>query len=271
MLQWRVAANKRRHAVFVALVTVGLGLLLALAAVLAGLGPAGAAAAVAVAAGLVALALVSAPGLALRVARARPADPDRYPRYANLIEGLCRTAGMPQPKLYVIDSDAANAFAVGYSPARSAVVVTRGLLIKLNRLELEGVLARALASLRSGAARLPTSAVVLGALPAVLRDLSRQDDGRLLGIAAVLATPLAPLLRLAVRRERAFEVDESGAYLTRYPPGLVSALTKMGADPAEPPPGSLGLRHLWIVPPHGPAGQDTHPPLADRIAALKEL
>jgi heat shock protein HtpX len=177
-----------------------------------------------------------APGVgeraALRDAGAQPADPGRWPRYHNLVQGLCRDAGLPVPRLYVTGSDAANAFSVGRDPERSALVVTRGLLTALNRVELEGVLAHELNHIWSWGARLAT-------LPGLLR---------------LLAPP---------RRE--FDADEGAARLTRYPPGLASALRKLAEG--GPPPEAPGLRHLWIMAP----GDATHPPVADRIAALREL
>jgi heat shock protein HtpX len=179
-------------------------------------------------------------GAALRDAGARPADPRHLPRYHNLVAGLCQAAGLPKPRLYVVDSDAVNAFTVGRDPERAALVVTRGLLTGLNRVELEGVLAHELNHAWSWGARLATLGVALGRVPG--------------------------LLRLAAPPRREFDADEAGARLTRYPPGLVSALRKLSAS-GDPPPGGRGLGHLWIVAP----GDPTHPPLDARIAALQEL
>jgi heat shock protein HtpX len=234
LLREQIAANRRAYQVTVALVVAGLAAFGLLVTLVLGLGVGG------LGAGLV---VGFAPGLgeraALRDAGAEPADPERWPRYHNLVDGLCQTAGLPAPRLYVAESEAANAFSVGRDPQRAALVVTRGLLASLNRVELEGVLAHELTHVWSWGARLATLGVALGRVPGLLR---------------LLAPP---------RRE--FDADEGGARLTRYPPGLASALRKL-ADGGQPPD-RPGLRHLWIMAP----GDATHPPVAERIAALQEL
>jgi heat shock protein HtpX len=239
LLREQITANRRAYQVTVALLVAALALFGLLVTLILGLGVSGLGAGL----GLAVLVVAFAPGVgeraALRDAGAEPADPDRWPRYHNLVEGLCQVAGLPTPRLYVADSDAANAFSVGRDPERAALVVTRGLLAGLNRVELEGVLAHELNHIWAWGARLATLGVALGRVPGVLR----------------LVAP--------TRRE--FDADEGGARLTRYPPGLVSALNKL-ADGA-PPPGQPGLRHLWIMAP----GDSTHPPVAERIAALQEL
>ena len=239
LLREQIAANRRAYQVTVAIVVATLALLGLLVTLALGLGVTGLGAGL----GLAVLVVGFAPGLgeraALRDAGAEVADPARWPRYANLVEGLSRAAGLPMPRLYVADSDAANAFSVGRDPERAALVVTRGLLSGLNRVELEGVLAHELNHIWSWGARLATLGVALGRVPGLL-------------------TLLAP-----ARRE--FDADEGGARLTRYPPGLVSALRKLaeGASTPDPP----GLRHLWIMAP----GDASHPPVDERIAALQEL
>ncbi|HET8787453.1 MAG TPA: M48 family metalloprotease [Actinomycetes bacterium] len=239
LLREQIAANRRAYQLVVAVVAGGLALLGLLVTLVLGLGVSGLGAGL----GLAVLVVGLAPGLgeraALRDAGAQPADPVRWPRYHNLVEGLSQAAGLPVPRLYVVDSDAANAFSVGRDPSRSALVVTRGLLTTLNRVELEGVLAHELNHIWSWGARLATLGVALGRVPGLLR---------------LLAPP---------RRE--FDADEGGARLTRYPPGLVSALRKL-ASGGQPPDGP-GLRHLWIMAP----GDATHPPVDERIAALHEL
>jgi heat shock protein HtpX len=285
LLAEQARRNRRAFGQVVAVVTLALGLLGLLAGLLAGAPGLG------LGLGLAAAVLVVglAPGLGERIALSRsgavPADPDRDPRYHNLVKGLCETAGLPVPRLYVVETDAANAFAVGRGPTQAALVVTRGLLARLNRVELEGVLAHELAHVQSGGARLSTLAVVLGGAPALLRQARRRGGGPLLGAAAMVLAPLALLMRLAVPARRELDADEVGAYLTRYPPGLISALGKLGPGPGSARPGAAaggaepGLDHLWTVAP-GPAGPDgtrldrlyrTHPPLDDRIDALREL
>jgi heat shock protein HtpX len=239
LLREQIAANRRAYQVTVALLVVGLAIFGLLVTLALGLGVSGLGAGL----GLAVLVVGFAPGVgeraALRDAGAVAADPDRWPRYRNLVDGLSHAAGLPVPRLYVADSDAANAFSVGRDPGRAALVVTRGLLTSLNRVELEGVLAHELNHIWSWGTRLATLGVAFGRVPWLLR---------------LLAPP---------RRE--FDADEAGARLTRYPPGLVSALRKLAE--ASPPPDRPGLRHLWIMAP----GDATHPPVAERIAALQEL
>jgi heat shock protein HtpX len=231
-----------------ALVGLLVGLLVALT-----VGGDGAAIGAGLGAGLAVAVLVAnlAPGLgeraALERAGARPADPERHPRLFNLAEGLCQQAGLPRPRLYLVDSDAANAFAVGRDPAHSAVVVTSGVLELLNRVELEGVVAHELAHIQSGGARLASAAVILRALPG----------------------PLARLLPAGAAPGRLFDADTSAAYLTRYPLGLAAALAKL-AD-APPVAADSSLDHLWLVAPGPDAPAATHPPVAERIAALRDL
>jgi heat shock protein HtpX len=239
LLREQIAANRRAYQLTVAAVAGGLALLGLLVTLALGLGVSGLGAGL----GLAVLVVGFAPGVgeraALRDAGAQPADPSRWPRYHNLVEGLSQTAGLPRPRLYVADSDTANAFSVGRDPAKSALVVTGGLLTSLNRVELEGVLAHELNHIWSWGARLATLGVALGRVPGLLR---------------LLAPP---------RRE--FDADEGGTRPTRYPPGLFSALRKLAAG--GQPPGQAGLRHLWIMAPE----DATHPPVGERIAALQEL
>jgi heat shock protein HtpX len=229
---------------------------------------------------LVALGLIAAfslsERLALAAAGASRATAEAYPRYHNLVEGLCHDLRMPKPQLYVIDEEALNAMAVGLSPRRASVAVTRGLLNKLNRIELEGVLAHELVLIRGHATRARTLAVVLGGLAALY--WYRRGDGTrsLWAIPAVLALPLVPLLRLAGSSRAGIEADEHGAYLTRYPPGLAAALAKLSQDHERLAPHSLRTGHLWLVPPSSvvPPGwlqPDRQPTLSERIALLNEL
>jgi heat shock protein HtpX len=270
--------NRRAWLLEVALVTGVLALVGLLLGVVLALLVGGGAAAVGggLGAGLAAAVLLTnlVPGLgeqvALQRAAARPSDPERHPRLHNLTAGLCEQAGLPAPRLYVVDGDAANAFAVGREPARSAIVVTRGLLEALNRVELEGVVAHELAHIQSRGARLASATVILGGLPGLLRE---RGGGGLRAAAASLLAPLsAPLLRFGAQPRRLLDADQSAAYLTRYPPGLISALRKLAAAAGELP-GRPGLDHLWLVAPEppSPGAVSTHPPLEERIAALREL
>jgi heat shock protein HtpX len=233
------------------------------------------AAAVLVAVGLSA-ALAAGGRIALAAAGATAAPAEAYPRYHNLVEGLCTDLRMPKPALYVIDEEALNAMAVGRGPRHAAVAVTRGLLNKLNLVELEGVLAHELVLIRGGATRPRTIAVVLGGLAALCWYRRGPGARALWAVPAFLALPLVPLLRLAGSSRAGLEADEHGAYLTRYPPGLAAALTKLASDHERLAPHSLGTSHLWLVPPSSVVPPswlqpERQPTVSERIALLDDL
>jgi heat shock protein HtpX len=242
--------------------------------------------------------------VALRISHARPADPEQYARLHNIVEGLCIAAGLPKPRVYVIDDPAPNAFATGRDPRHAAIAVTTGLLDKMNRIELEGVLAHELSHVKNYDVLVSTMAVTLVGVVVLLSDWTlrfmwfgggrrRDGDGggggeggaplALLGFALLLLTPLfARLMQLAVSRRRESLADVSGVALTRYPPGLISALEKLKADTTVVHFNSRATAHLWIESPlarqpgEGPFSRfnrffDTHPPLDERIKVLKEL
>ena len=186
--------------------------------------------------------------VALALSHARPVGPDEEPRYHNLVEGLCIAAGLPKPDLYVVESAAPNAFATGRSPDHAALVVTRGLLERLTRVELEGVLAHELSHIRRGDILVTTLAVTL------------------LGLLLPLPPLASQLMRLTVSRQRESEADLSGVRLTRYPPGLIAALEKLRVDRSVVPSGSRATAHLWLESP-----RDHRDSLDDRISALRDL
>lgn len=197
------------------------------------------AAALFVAVGLAATSWLRADQIVLSMSKAQAADEDTYARYHNLVEGLCVAAGLPKPALYVIRDAAPNAFAIGRKPDHASVVVTTGLLDKLSRVELEGVLAHELSHIRNNDIALTTLAVPLLGL----------FGGR--------------LVQLAVG-DKESTADVTGVRLTRYPPGLVSALEKLKADRTALRSVSRAMSHLWIKSP-------VHLPLEQRIKALKDL
>ena len=241
--------------------------------------------------------------VALRMSRARPADPVEYARLHNLVEGLCIAAGLPKPRVYVIDDPAPNAFATGRDPRHAAIAVTTGLLEKMNRVELEGVLAHELSHVKNYDILVSTLAVTMVGVIVLLSDWTlrflwwgggRRRGGRdngggpaailaIVGFVLLLLSPLfAQLMQFAVSRRREALADVSGVSLTRYPPGLISALEKLREDTTVVHSSSRATAHLWIESPlardpsEGRLSRinrlfDTHPPLEERIAALKEL
>ena len=271
---------------------------------LLGYGVAGLAIALVLAGGTAFLSYWKSDSIALAMSHARPADPGQYPRLHNLVEGLCIAAGLPKPRLYVVEDPAPNAFATGRDPRHAALAVTTGLLEKLNRIELEGVLAHELSHVKNYDILVSTLAVTMVGLIALLSDFAlrflwwggprHRDDGRsggggpaalvaVFGFVLLLVTPLiARLMQFAVSRRRELLADVSGAAMTRYPPGLIAALEKLKDDTTVVHSSSRATAHLWIEAPLARTPQegrlawlnrlfDTHPPLDERIQALKEL
>jgi heat shock protein HtpX len=241
--------------------------------------------------------------VALAMSHARPADPQEYARLHNVVEGLCIAAGLPKPRLYVIEDPAPNAFATGRDPRHAAVAVTTGLLEKMNRVELEGVLAHELSHVKNYDVLVSTLAVTMVGVIALLSDFAlrfmwwggprHRDDNQggsgpaailaVLGFVLLLVTPLvARVMQFAVSRRREALADVSGVSLTRYPPGLIAALEKLKEDTTVVHSSSRATAHLWIESPLARTSEegrlawlnrlfDTHPPLDERIQALKEL
>jgi len=242
--------------------------------------------------------------VALAMSHARPADPVEHARLHNLVEGLCIAGGLPKPRVYVINDPAPNAFATGRNPRHAAVAVTTGLLGKMNRVELEGVLAHELSHVKNYDILVSTLAVTLVGVIVLMSDFAlrflwwggprsrdrERDDGAgpqaifaIVGIALLLLAPLAArLMQFAVSRRREALADISGVAMTRYPPGLIAALEKLKDDTTVVQSSSRATAHLWIESPLARTKEegrlsrlnrlfDTHPPLEERIQALKEL
>ncbi|MGQ0568728.1 MAG: M48 family metalloprotease [Armatimonadota bacterium] len=233
--------------------------------------------------------------IVLSISGARAASREQYPYLYNTAEGLAIAAGIPAPRLYVIDDTAPNAFATGRDPEHAAIAVTTGLVDKLDRLELEGVLAHEMAHIQNFDIRLSTVVVVLVGLIALMSDWmqrsmlwgrrrgSREDRGGsgllvLLGFAlAVLAPIVAQLLRLALARRREFLADASGVLLTRYPEGLASALERISADPEPLEVANKATAHMYIINPLREWGGwtnglfNTHPPVEERVQRLRGM
>lgn len=267
--------------------------------VLFGYGVVGAIAGLVIAGGSAFAAYWKSDAVALAMSRAQPADPEQYPRLHNIVDGLCIASGLPKPRLYVIDDAAPNAFATGRNPKHAAVAVTTGLLDKMNRVELEGVLAHELSHVQNYDILISTLAVTLVGVVALLTDIGlramwfgggrNRDSGGQNAVTAILAVVvliMAPLvaraMQMTIGRKRETLADTSGVEMTRYPPGLISALEKLRDDRTVVASGSRATAHLWIESPldrdrgesrFGRLNRlfDTHPPLEQRIAALREL
>ncbi|MGH9275201.1 MAG: M48 family metallopeptidase, partial [Acidimicrobiales bacterium] len=237
--------------------------------------------------------------------RARPASVEEYPRLHNLVVGLCIAGGLPKPRIYVVDDPSPNAFATGRNPKHAAIAVTTGLLERMNRVELEGVVAHELSHIKNYDILVSTLAVTMVGIIALTADLgvrflwfgmgrsrnnSNDNQGggvlailAVLGFALLILSPLiARIMQAAVSRKRETLADVSGVELTRYPPGLISALEKLKDDYTVVGSTSHATAHLWIEQPQAVEEREgrisrlnrmfnTHPPLEERIALLREL
>lgn len=232
----------------------------------------------------------------LAMSGARPADRTREFDLFTVTENLAIAAGIPKPKLYVIEDTAMNAFATGRDPEHAIVVATTGILQKLERRELEGVIAHELSHIKNFDIRLM---LVVGVLVGTLafaadwflrslwwggrgRDRENRGGGivMLLGIVlAILAPFLATIIKLAISRQREYLADASGALLTRYPEGLARALNKLGSDKEVLEAATNATAHLYITNPFKDknfsawfAGLfNTHPPIEERIRRLRNM
>lgn len=236
--------------------------------------------------------------LVVSMTGAKPADPARDRDLINVVENLSITAGLPMPKVYVVNDPAPNAFATGRDPKHAIVAATTGLLAILDRTELEGVMAHELSHVGNRDMLVSTVAVVLAGFVAIVADMfmrsmmfgggHRSDDNRasaiflVLGIIGIILAPIAAqMIQLAISRKREYLADASGALLTRYPEGLASALEKISAYSQPMKRANNATAHLFIADPFGPEkrtlGQkisnlfQTHPPAAERIRILREM
>lgn len=239
--------------------------------------------------------------IVLAISQAKPVDKSEFPYLVNITEAIALGAGVPVPRLYLIEDTAPNAFATGRNPANSVICVTRGLLTKLDREELEGVIAHEMSHIRNYDILLATVAVTMVGIIALLSDWmlrftwrSGRRRGRgfgggsgesaagaiflLIGIVVAILAPLfAQMMRLAISRQREYQADASAAQITRYPAGLANALRKIAADPEPLEVANKATAHLYIWNPlkdnEGRMDRlfDTHPPVQDRIRRLEEM
>jgi len=230
--------------------------------------------------------------IVLSMSQAHPATREEEPYLVNTVEGLSIAAGLPPPKCYIIEDSAPNAFATGRDPQHAAIAVTRGLLEKMNRLELEGVVAHEMSHIGNYDIRFMTLVTVLVGTVVLLSDWmlrARWYGGRksrgggnpillLIGLVFVILSPIiAQMMKLALSRRREFLADATGAKLTRYPEGLASALEKLAADTEPLEVANKATAHLYIINPltehKGWTNKlfSTHPPMEERVARLRGM
>ena len=237
--------------------------------------------------------------LVLSMANAEPVTSrESYPELWNTLENLCITAGLPMPKLYVINDPAPNAFATGRNKEHAVVAVTTGLLPLLNKSELEGVLAHELAHIGNRDMLLQTVIVVFAGMISFVADFALRasifgggsDEKKhpiflIIGVVAIILAPIAAtIIRLAISREREFLADATSALITRYPEGLASALEKISNFHQPMKVQHQAIAHLFISDPSGVNDETetregekiswlakmfmTHPPVKERVARL---
>ncbi len=247
--------------------------------------------------------------IALRVSHAVEADPVRYKQLHNLVEGMTIASGLPKPRVYVVEDEAPNAFATGRDPEHAAIAVTTGLLQKMDRDELEGVIAHEMSHIQNRDILVMTIAVTLVGVIVLLADwllramfwggMSRNREGNsnlggvvaIFGLVLMIVAPLiAQLMHFAVSRRREFLADADAVNFTRNPAGLISALQKLKGDQTVVRYASRATAHMWIEEPNALEAQDgppgvktrksgawlnrmfaTHPPLDERIEALESM
>jgi heat shock protein HtpX len=267
-----------------------------------GTGPLGLVIALVVAFFLATWSYFSGDKVVLASTRAQLVTPDQQPRLHNIVEGLAIAAGVPKPKVYVVPEQAPNAYATGRDPDHSSIAVTEGLLAMMNRVELEGVIAHEMSHVVDRDILLGTIVATLVGAAVLLSEFfmrtwwwggiggRRGNDSNgggfglimfAVGFALMVIAPLAgQVIKLSVSRNREYLADAQGALLTRYPPGLISALRKLETAPTAMRSANNATAHLWLNQPSRIPGEknstmerlfSTHPPLAERIRRLEEM
>ncbi len=235
--------------------------------------------------------------IVLGMHKAKPVTQENNRELYRLVENLCITAGLPVPRIYIVEEAQLNAFATGRDPKHAVISVTRGLLEHLDKTELEGVIAHELSHIGNRDMLVNTVAVVLAGFIAIFSDIflrsfmwggrrsssDRNNGGGIIliiGLAFAILAPIAlTLMRLAISRRRESLADASGVLLTRYPDGLASALEKIAADNTPMATANNTTAHLWVDDPFNHLKKTpflhklfmTHPPIHERIAALRGI
>ncbi len=249
-----IAAERTRRAwILTSVFVLAIGLVVFVVLALVGLRSAAVLIAALVAGGLAFLSYRSSDAVALRLSGATPADPAERARLHNLVEGLCIASGLPKPAIHLIDDPSPNAFAVGRAPKHATLVVTTGMLDLMDRVELEAVLAHELSHIKN-------------------------HDILVSSLAVTMVGLIAPgLVPFALGERRESSADSSAVEMTRFPPGLISALEKLRDDTSVVRVNPRAIAHLWIEAPigaHRPMAEGTRMfdlPLDERIAVLREL
>jgi heat shock protein HtpX len=298
----QITSNKRRTALLIVGAVVFLGLIgFAIGQVWGG-GPTGLIIALVVAGALSIGSFFYGDKMVLASTRARELSPRDAPRLHNIVEGLAIAAGIPKPRVYLVPETAPNAFAAGRDPQHASIAVTQGLLDTMNRVELEGVIGHELAHVVDRDMLVGTVVATVVGAGILLSEFfmrswwwggfrGRRGDDRGGGgaelilfvvgfVLLALAPILAQLIKLAVSRNREYLADAQGVLLTRYPPGLISALRKLQASPTAMHSANNATAHLWLSQPSRFEGErtgrlenllSTHPPILERIRRLQEM
>jgi heat shock protein HtpX len=299
----QIASNRRRTWLLIAGAVILLGAVGYALGLIWQSGPAGLVIALVVAIALSIGSYAYGDRVVLASTRARPVTPDEQPRLHNIVEGLSIAAGIPKPRVYVVPEVAPNAFATGRNPDHASIAVTDGLLKTMSRVELEGVVGHELAHVVDRDILVGTVVATLAGAVILLSEFftrtwwwggigGRRGSDRggggfeaiifAVGIVLLILAPIfAQIIRFSVSRQREYLADAQGALLTRYPPGLASALRKIGAASGIPMhSANNATAHLWLNQPSRVEGErmgslerlfSTHPPIEDRIRRLEEM
>lgn len=226
--------------------------------------------------------------IVIAVTGAKPADEKHYRQLHLSTEGMALAAGLPKPRVYILQGESINAFATGRNPKHSAIAVTEGALKKLDKIELEAVIGHEMSHIKNYDILISTVSAVLVGMIVIISDMItrsmfrssiRRAAGRkgivfaIIAIAAAMLAPLAgSIIKMAISRQREYMADAQAALLTRYPAGLISALEKIKQDTAVPAEVNRGLAHMYLSVPQAMLSDKlfaTHPPLEKRIERLK--
>ena len=299
----QIASNRRRTWLLIAGAVILLGAVGYALGLIWQSGPAGLVIALVVAIALSIGSYAYGDRVVLASTRARPVTPDEQPRLHNIVEGLSIAAGIPKPRVYVVPEVAPNAFATGRDPEHASIAVTDGLLKTMSRVELEGVVGHELAHVVDRDILVGTVVATLAGAVILLSEFftrtwwwggirGRRGSDRggggaeaiifAVGIVLLILAPIfAQIIRFSVSRQREYLADAQGALLTRYPPGLASALRKIGAASGIPMhSANNATAHLWLNQPSRVEGErmgslerlfSTHPPIEERIRRLEEM